>query len=291
MTPLVIVLMAFLSHCPAAAQGSRSFTAQGAFYDVKAIDFCARGKFVLFTGKCSLTDASKYKDSVSQKACNDVSSIMSSGLRGLYPYAEVEVYNNFTADELLEKFMQPSVLGFFFVGEGDAKGRFITGADRDLVSPAMEYCVSVYDVFGGFISHSKYSPDIPAPKNLQGLILSKTELVYNGAGGAVKGSWARLCKPKISLVYPTRTFAGRMKNDAFKLLGELKEQKKKQVLKVLDNICAVCDQYTQANHPVAALCPPNSDLCKVKQIVPGSENLLMENYCLAIHPEYVEYSK
>jgi|GEM_PF-1052361 len=250
----------------------------------KLVNFCSRGKLLIFTGSCSVPKKSKAKDSISTKACADVRAILSSRLRNLYPYAQVNNYIGLTGDAFsgrLSKSEASGVLGFFLIGEGDTRGGFITGPDKDRVYPAGELCTSKYDLFGGFTSHSKYSPAVPAPKRLRGLVLSKTELVHNPAR-AVRGSWPQACNPMISLVYPTRTFAGRMKNDALKLVAELEEQKKKQMLKVLENICKMCGHYVRTGHELAKLCPPNSDVCTVKRMPPGEAKLVADNYCLAI---------
>ena len=253
--------------------------------DGQVIDFCSQGRFLIFTGNCSLPERSKYKDSITVKACADVPALLSQGLGSLYPHAKTEIYQDLPADSVYGTLAQPFILGFFFVGEGDIKGGFVTGPKKEKVYPAAEACISRYDLYGGFTSHSKYSPDFPAPVALRGRILSRTEIIYGGEG-AMAASWPKLCKPKLSLVYPTRTFSGRLKNDTTKFFETLREEKTKQVLKTLEGICASCSQYIQAGHPLARLCPPNSDVCKVKKILPGTEQFILENYCLAIHPEY-----
>ncbi|MCX5785449.1 MAG: hypothetical protein NTX59_07155 [Elusimicrobia bacterium] len=253
--------------------------------DEPIIDFCSQGRFLIFTGNCSLPEKSKFKDSITLKACTDIPAFLSQGLDALYPQTKTEIYQDLPADSVYETLAKPFVLGFFFIGEGDIKGGFVTGPKKEKVYPAIEACISKYDLYGGFTSHSKYSPDVAAPAALRGRILSRTELIYGGAGAAA-ASWPKLCKPKLSLVYPTRTFAGRMKSDAAKFFETLKEEKKKQVLKTLEGICSACPQYIKAGHPLARLCPPNSDVCKVKKIMPGTEQFILENYCLAIHPEY-----
>jgi hypothetical protein len=116
------------------------------------------------------------------------------------------------------------------------------------------------------------------------------ELLRNSKG-AVHGSWVDKCKPKLSLVYPTRTFSGRMKNDAVKLINELKNEKKEQMLEVLGNICKACPQYVQAGHPLARLCPPHSSVCASRMITAGNYKLISENYCTAIHPELAPYKQ
>ena len=247
------------------------------------IDFCSQGRFLIFTGNCALSENSKFKDSITLKACADIPAFLSQGLGALYPQARTDIYRNLPADSVYETLMKPFVLGFFFVGEGDAKGGFVTGPKKEKVYPAIEACVSKYDLYGGFTSHSKYSPAIAAPRALRGLVLSRVEILH-GDSLSQPGSWTRLCKPKLSLVYPTRTFAGRMKSDAAKFFETLKEEKKRQVLKTLEGICSACPRYIAAGHTLARLCPPNSDVCKVKKILPGTEKFILENYCLAIHP-------
>jgi hypothetical protein len=167
---------------PAAAQPAPSYRGQEAAPANGTIDFCATGKFLLFTGNCYLPGDSPYKDSISAKACAGVNAVLTAGLSDLYPNARVYTYENLSADSLREMLMQSAVLGFFFIGEGDTSGGLMTGTDREAFYPAAESCVSLYDVFGGFTSHSKYSPDVPAPKRLRKRILAKTELIYRGAG-------------------------------------------------------------------------------------------------------------
>lgn len=201
----------------------------------------------------------------------------------LYPNASVETYEDLPADGVLERLMRPLVLGFFFIGEGDTKGGFITGPARERVYPDVASCLSAYDLFGGFTSHSKYSPSSPAPKIERGLVLSRTQTLY-GAAGAARDSWSKLCKPLISVVYPTRTFSGRMKDDAIKFIGLLEEEKRKHVLKTLGLICDNCAGHIAAGDALAQLCPPNSNVCKLRKIVPGSEKFVLENYCSAPAP-------
>lgn len=247
-----------------------------------AMNFCATGKFVIAAGSCS--PGGKLKDVISAKACEDVSRTLYDGLSYLYPNATVEFHQDLTPDELTEKLVRPLILGFFFVGEGDAKGGFLTGPAREPFYPNALVCgTNSFDLFGGFTSHSKYSPDLGAPKADRGLVLARTQTIYAGAAAA-PGSWAKLCKPRISLVYPTRTFAGRMKDDVKKLMAVLQDEKKKHVLKTLAGICDNCQGHLEAGDALAQLCPPNSTVCKLRKIVPGSEEFILKNYCSALAP-------
>ena len=245
------------------------------------INFCAPGKFLVYSGSCS--PGGKQKDVISEKACGDVSAMLSQALPLLYPNASVEPYAGLTSDEVLESMMKPGVLGFFFIGEGDTKGGFITGPERGRVYPEVSACTSGCDLFGGFTSHSKYSPSVPAARTDRGTVLSRTQVLY-GAAGALPDSWPKLCKPRLSLVYPTRTFAGRMKGDAKKFIALLEEEKRKHVLKTLGTICDNCRGHVAAGDELARLCPPNSDVCKLRKITPGSEEFILKNYCLALAP-------
>lgn len=245
------------------------------------INFCASGKFLVYTGSCS--PVGKLKDVISEKACGDVSGMLAQELPLLYPNAAVEPYSDLTADGVMAGMMKPGVLGFFFIGEGDTKGGFITGPGRERVYPEVSACMSSYDLFGGFTSHSKYSPSVPAAKTDRGTVLSRTQLLYDAAG-ALPGSWPRLCKPRLGLVYPTRTFAGRMKGDAKKFIALLEEEKRKHVLKTLGTICDNCRGHVAAGDELARLCPPNSDVCKLRKVTPGSEEFILKNYCLALAP-------
>lgn len=264
------------------------------------IDFCAQGKFLIFTGNCVLPKGSPLKDTMSPKACADVKSALVSGLGALYPYAKVYAYADLEPDAVYAKLQQPSVLGFFTVGQGDFKGGMVTGESGKAVYPSKDACMSKPDVFGGFTSHSGFSPDSPAPKELRRHMLARVEFVENGEG-APFGSWMQLCGPALSVAYPTRTFSGRIKGDVRKLVNTLMDRKREQAYKALESICGACDQYVKANYPLAKLCPPNSNVCAVKKIVPGSgwsgatqfnnQKLVMDNYCLVLHPEYVRPSR
>ena len=263
---------------PAGAE-FKPFGSQAA--ETPPMNFCASGKFLIYTGSCS--PGGKMKDVISEKACGDVSALLSQSLPLLYPNASVEPYSGLTANEVMQSLMRPGVLGFFLIGEGDTMGGFITGPGRERVYPDVSACMSAYDLFGGFTSHSKYSPAVPAAKADRGAVLSRTQTLYGGAG-ALGDSWAKLCKPRLSLVYPTRTFAGRMKGDVKKFLAFLEEEKLKHVFKTLATICDNCRGHVAAGDELARLCPPNSDVCKLRKITPGSEDFILKNYCLALAP-------
>lgn len=248
---------------------------------VPAMNFCASGKFLVYSGSCS--PGGKKKDVISAKACADVAALLSDGLPVLYPNAAVENYGGLTAEEVTQSLMRPGVLGFFFVGEGDTKGGFLTGPERERVYPDISSCLSSYDLFAGFTSHSKYSPAVPAPKADRALVISRTQTLFDGSG-AIPDSWPKLCKPRLALVYPTRTFAGRMKDDVRKFLNLLQEEKRKHVLKTLGTICDNCQGHVAAGNELARFCPPASEVCKLRKITPGSEEFVLKNYCLALAP-------
>lgn len=269
----------FLLLAPAARAEFRPFNTQAA--EVPELNFCAPGKLLIFTGSCS--PGGKLKDVISPKACGGAAAMLGEGLKMLYPNVSVETYEDLSADGVLERLMRPLVLGFFFIGEGDTKGGFITGPARERIYPDAGACQSAYDLFGGFTSHSKYSPSSAAPKTDRGLVLSRTQVLYDAAGAA-QDSWPKLCKPRISVIYPTRTFAGRMKDDAKKFINLLQDEKKKHVLKTLGTICDNCQGHLAAGDALAQLCPPNSNVCKLRKIVPGSEKFVLENYCGALAP-------
>ena len=273
-----LFLLALLA-LPAQAE-FRPFNAPPA--EAAGLNFCATGKFVIAAGSCS--PGGKLKDVISSKACADASQTLYDGLAYLYPNATVEFHQDLTPDELTEKLVRPLVLGFFFIGEGDVRGGFLTGPGREAFYPNELVCgTNSFDLFGGFTSHSKYSPGLAAPKAERGLVLARTQTIYAGAAAA-PGSWPKLCKPRISLVYPTRTFAGRMKDDVKKLMGVLQDEKKKHVLKTLAGICDNCQGHLEAGDALAQLCPPNSTVCKLRKIVPGSEEYVLKNYCSALAP-------
>lgn len=273
-------------HNDGAAPAPRSVSDQAE----NPIDFCAQGKLLIFTGNCSLPEKASFKDSISPKACEDARSTLVSGLSFLYPRAKTYSYAGLEPDGVYSLLESPSVRGFFLIGEGNVKGGLITGENRRAVYPTTDACQAKLDVFGGFLSHSSYSPDSPAPAQYRRRMLARMELVEDG-DRAPAGSWPRLCGPRLSLVYPTRTFSGRMKEDAKKLLGALMERKREQALSALGSICGACDQYVKAGYPLAKLCPPSSDVCALRRITPGSEKLVMDNYCLVLHPDYIPPSR
>lgn len=266
--------------------GSAGFGAESA---TKTLDFCARGKFLFFKGVCSVPGDTPYKDTISEKACNSVIETLGDGLSVLYPNAQMQAYDNLDPESLKERFMQSEVLGFFFVGAGDINGGFLTGESAEALYPEEGLCVSLYDVYGGFTSHSKYSPQLTAPKQFRKKMLAKTEFIR--APGQIQGTWVRFCKPKVNMVYPTRTFAGRMKNDALKLLKVMQDRKREHMLSVLGPICGACPQYVQAGHPLSQLCPPQSSVCSTKMINAANYKLISDNYCVAIHPELAPMAK
>ncbi|HAF95936.1 MAG: hypothetical protein A2021_02485 [Elusimicrobia bacterium GWF2_52_66] len=279
MKKLIMIVLLSLT-----ASGSAQFYVDKAASQKKeAIDFCSQGRFLIFAGNCSLPKKSKYKDSVTLNTCSDIPAFLSRSLGALYPRAEIEIYRDLTPDSVFINLTQPAVLGFFFIGEGDARGGFVTGPQKEKFYPDIDACVSKYDLYGGFTSHSKYSPTIPAPPAARGRVLSRVETLY-GDSEALPDSWTRLCKPKLSLVYPTRTLAGRMKEDAAKFFETLQDEKKKQILKTLENICPVCPRYVAAGHPIARLCPPNSDACKTQKMSSATAKFILENYCQAVSP-------
>jgi hypothetical protein len=250
--------------------------------EMPPINFCASGKFVIFAGSC--LPGGKHKDVISSKACNDVVQGLYDGLTFLYPNATVEYQQYPAPDDIVEKLMRPLTLGFIFVGEGDTKGGFVTNPEGQKLYPNISACqAGGYDLFAGFTSHSKYSPEAPARKADTGKVISRHQLLYGGAG-AQPGSWSQLCKPRLSLVYPTRTFAVSVKDDIKKLLGALQDAKKEHVLKTLGTICDNCPGHAAAGGPLAQLCPPNSNICRLRKIVPGSEELVLKNYCSALAP-------
>ena len=292
---IAIICLIFMQAAPASASAFQALSSyedkpasvptSASDPDEKPIDFCTQGKLLIFTGNCSLPKNTVFKDSISPKACDDAQSILIPGLQVLYPQAKVYSYKDLEPDTVYEKLMSPSVLGFFLVGEGNVKGGLVTGKSRKAVYPNKNACTSKFDVFGGLYSHSKYSPDSPAPARYRRRMLARMEFLDDG-DRSPDGSWPQLCGPKFSQVYPTRTFSGRMKEDVKKLIGVLMDKKRDQALSALESICGACDQYVKAGYPLAKLCPPNSDVCKVGRITPGSEKLVMDNYCLVLHPEY-----
>lgn len=277
---MIKAFLVFSLFATGASAGFPAFGARGAG-ELPPLSFCAEGKFLIFSGSCR--PGKKNKDVISPKACSDVVSALRDGLSVLYPNAIVLDSRDLGPDEVMQSLMRPGVLGFFFVGEGDAEGAFVTGPEREKVYPDVSACLSDFDLFGGFTSHSKFSPSAPAPKAERGLVLSRAETLYSAAG-ALPDSWPELCKPRLSLVYPTRTFAGRMKDDIKKFMGLLQEEKRKHVLKTLGTICDGCAAHLAAGSELARFCPPHSNVCRTRRIAPGTEKFILENYCLALAP-------
>lgn len=247
-------------------------------------NFCAGGKIYIFTGNCVAPETSKQQPSISESACSTTRSLLSAGLRRLYPHAAVLDLRNQNGRAVAGRLSQmdpDGVLGFFFIGEGDVKGGFVTGSRKDRVYPAPGLCANKYDLFGGFTSFSKFSAKVPAPPRLRGPVLPKMEMIYD-PGSAVTDSWPKLCSPMISLVYQTRTSVIGMKEDAKKFIAKLDEKKQKQALKVLNNICQMCDYYVKNGQELARLCPPNSDVCQARSISPAGMKLIYDHYCTAI---------
>ncbi|MBI4656898.1 MAG: hypothetical protein HY746_09170 [Elusimicrobia bacterium] len=251
------------------------------------MNFCGQGKFLIFIGNCR--PDLKNKGEISQAACNDAALLLEQGIKSLYPYSSVLSYQDLDSDHVYDKMMRPLVWGFFFIGRGNFKAGFLTG-EKAPVYPQAEACTSMYDAFGGFFSHSRFSPDAPAPRSLRGKTLSKYEILY-GDTGAIPGSWTKLCKPRMSMVYQSKTLAVNIKTAVKKLVEGLQEAKRTQIMKILPEICKNCEEYAQMQHPAAVLCPPNSEICKYGKILPGQEKLALENYCLAIHPEYAVHGQ
>lgn len=270
----------FLLCCRPAASEFKPFGTQ-AQGEAPALSFCSQGKFLIYSGDCE--PRPRAKDEISRKACSDVAALLGEALPALYPNAQVESYSDLPADEVMQTLLRPNVLGFFFVGRGDTKGAFITGPAKDRLYPDISACLSGFDLFGGFTSHSRYSPAAAAPAAARGKVLSRSEFIYAGSG-ASPDSWPKLCAPKWGFVYPTRTFAGRLKGDAMKLVARLQEEKRRHVLKTLGVICDNCRGHLAAGGDLASLCPPNSDVCKLRKITPGSEGLILKNYCRALAP-------
>lgn len=286
----LLLLALCLSAAPAAAQlnsfapqdAPRLQPLQAAPVGGSGINFCVSGKFVIAAGSCR--PSGRYKDVISPKACSEAAGALYDGLRTLYPNVEVEFYRGLSPAELLDKLSQPMLRGFFLIGAGTPKGGFLTGPGRKALYPEISGCTSgVVELIGAFTSHSAYSPSRPAPAKDRALVLSRSRLLY-GASGAVPGSWPALCKPKLSLVYPTRTFAGRMKDDVNKFLGALMDEKARHVRKTLATICENCPGHVRAGDDLAKLCPPNSDVCGPRGITAGSEKLVLDNYCSALAP-------
>lgn len=280
MKKLLLPLALLLAAAPARAE-FRPFNAAPP-QDAPPINFCASGKFVILAGNC--TPGTKHKDAISPKACQDAAQLLYDGLAYLYPNAKVEFQQDLSPDDATQLLLRPLTLGFALVGAGDTKGGFVTGPENGRLYPSMSVCqAGGMDLIAAFTSHSKYSPEVPARKADTAVVISRSETLYGGAG-APAGSWAALCKPRLALVYPTRTFAGRAKDDVKKFMGLLQDEKKKHVLKTLATICDNCKGHVEAGDNLAQLCPPNSNVCKLRKIVPGSEELILKNYCSALAP-------
>lgn len=276
-------LLALLLY-PAGAAAFEPFASFGAPKEDKflALDFCRSGLFAILQGDCSPSGSSD-RDAVSPKSCAEAAAALESGIKALYPLARVEILEPGSRDEAFSALSRTSIFGFAMIGRGDHKGGFMTGGEP--FYPDALACTSPREVFGGFYYHSKYSEPVPAPAQARGRVLSRHETITDPER-APDGSWAKLCGVPASMVYPTRTFAGRLKVDARKFLEFLAAEKRRHIARDLKNICAACDHYRSSGHTLAALCPPASDVCPSGRITAANERVVMRNYCLLTHPEY-----
>ncbi|HNT97314.1 MAG TPA: hypothetical protein PKK31_03495 [Elusimicrobiales bacterium] len=280
--PALITALSLLLAGPAAAFEPFSSFGSRPEKPYLELDFCRRGLFVVLTGDCSPAGRSD-RDAVSPKGCAETASMLESGITSLYPLARVEILEPATAEEAFNMLARTSVFGFALLGRGDHKGGFAAGEQP--LYPEGGACTSRRELFGGFYYHSKYSPAAPAPKEARARVLSRYEILEDPEK-APAGSWPKLCQIPASLVFPTRTFAGRLKTDARKFLEFLAAEKRRHIERDLKAICAACDQYKEHGHTLAQLCPPNSDVCPSARITPANERIVMRNYCLLTHPEY-----
>ncbi|MDT8287002.1 MAG: hypothetical protein RQ748_07840 [Elusimicrobiales bacterium] len=275
-------ILALLLPCVAAALGP--FSSFGAPKEEKflQLDFCRSGLFVILTGDCSPAGKTD-RDAVSPKACAEASAMLEDGIKTLYPLARVEILEPESRNEAFGMLARTSIFGFALIGRGDHKGGFLTGGE--LFYPDPLACASPREVFGGLYYHSKYSEKVPAPRELRGRVLSRYEIT-TFPDRSPSGSWSNVCGVPVSLVYPARTFAGRMKTDARKFLEFLAAEKRRHIARDLKNICSACAHYRSTGHTLSALCPPASDVCPSGRIAPANERTVMRNYCLYTHPEY-----
>jgi hypothetical protein len=77
-----------------------------------------------------------------------------------------------------------------------------------------------------------------------------------------------------------------MKGDARKFMEFLAAEKRRDIARDVEEICAHCAEYSAHGHALADLCPPVSDVCPSGRITPANERIVMRNYCLLTHPEY-----
>jgi hypothetical protein len=269
---------------PAAAAALEPFANFGAPKEESflRLDFCRRGLFVILVGECSPAGNAD-RDAVTPKSCDETAATLEDGIKELYPLSRVETLSPESPGEAFNMLARTSVFGFALVGRGDHKGALVTPGGP--FYPAGGSCTSEREVFGGFYYHSKYSESSAAPKELRARVLSRYEFVTS-PDRAPEGSWPRLCRIPASLVYPTRTFAGKMKGDARKFLEWLAAEKRRHIARDVREICAHCSEYTAHGHTLAGLCPPASDVCPSGRVTPANERVVMRNYCLLSHPEY-----
>lgn len=277
-------LMLALLLSPSAAAALEPFANFGAPKEEKYLDldFCRRGLFVILVGECSPSGKAD-RDAVSPKACAETAAMLEDGITALYPLVSVETLRPESPGEAFNMLARTSVFGFALVGRGDHKGGLATPGGP--FYPAGGSCTSKREIFGGFYYHSKYSESAAAPKELRARVISRYELL-SSPGRAVEGSWPRLCQIPASLVYPTRTFAGKMKGDAKKFLEFLAAEKRSHIARDVKEICAHCTEYAAQGYVLAELCPPASDVCPSGRVTPANERIVMRNYCLLTHPEY-----
>lgn len=265
--------------------GAEFFTPIQSFSSSKkeaTMDFCRKGKILLYKGDCDTQPGTPSSERVSRTACADSSNLLTETLTTLYPNAEVSAMDGGAPEEVGKALSGIQTIGFAFIGKGKTDGGFMLSQEETLY-PEPLMCPNV-DFFAGLYSYSKYSKPFPAPKNMRRNVIARYELVTDIAR-TYQESWPAVCKPKLSFVYGMPTMAGLYKNHTLKFLAEMESLRQAQVEGSIPFICKQCNNLIQNRHPLAQLCPPASSFCSSPKIRKEVRELLEKNYCSVLRPD------
>jgi hypothetical protein len=245
------------------------------------MDFCRAGKVVVVKGYCGGKNA-KSAARISEKGCMDVINQLPDKIKELYPAVEVELYEKMSPDDVAGVLSPRTVFGFVFVGAGDKKGGFLLDAKTALY-PDADLCPKTkVDIFAGFYSFSKYSPEKPAPAALRKNVLSRFEL--EAPGKYLLGSWPKNCSVSFAGLYATPTLSGRLQRDTQQFFQALSAGKERQVKKAFTALCNQCDFLNAQNEPLAKLiCHPYSNACQGGHLPKEAQPLVEQNYCRILY--------
>lgn len=269
----------------AAGSAKADFTPIQSFSSQKkeaSIDFCRKGKILLYKGDCDTQQGTPAAERVSRTACAESSALLTETLGALYPNAEVSAADGGTPEDVGKAISGLQIIGFAFIGKGKVDGGFML-SQEDVMYPEPLMCPAV-DFFAGLYSYSKYSKPFPAPKNMRKNVIARYE-VLTDIGRTYQESWPAVCKPKMSFVYGTPTMAGLYRNHTQKFIAELESLRQAQLEAAIPFICKQCNNLVQNRHPLAQLCPPASGFCSSPRLRKETRELLEKNYCSVLRPD------